>query len=114
MYTSLTRHTPIDAWEQCNHTRKTELNRYLVHALEQPPICTAEHEGLVVELLLWVLEPTINFHFLPASPVCAPSRARMRPRLRAVPVHHVIAPSPIAMISPAAFFLPETWGAAVS
>ena len=34
----LTRHTSIDAWEQCNHTRKTELNRYLVHALEQPPI----------------------------------------------------------------------------
>ena len=28
----------IDAWEQCNHTRKTELNRYLVHALEQTPI----------------------------------------------------------------------------
>ena len=26
------------AWEQCNHTRKNELNRYLVHALEQPPI----------------------------------------------------------------------------
>ena len=23
---------------QCNHTRKNELNRYLVHALEQPPI----------------------------------------------------------------------------
>ena len=34
-------HTPIDAWEQCNHTRKTELNRYLVHALEQPPIHVA-------------------------------------------------------------------------
>ena len=37
-HTSLTRHTAIDAWEQCNHTRKTELNRHLVHALEQPPI----------------------------------------------------------------------------
>ena len=37
-HTSLMRHTPIDAWEQCNHTRKNELNRYLVHALEQPPI----------------------------------------------------------------------------
>ena len=33
----------IDAWEQCNHTRKTELNRYLVHALEQPPICMIMH-----------------------------------------------------------------------
>ena len=39
MHSLLTRHTSIDAWEQCNHTRKTELNRYLVHALEQPPIC---------------------------------------------------------------------------
>ena len=37
-HTSLTRHTAIDAWEHCNHTRKTELNRHLVHALEQPPI----------------------------------------------------------------------------
>ena len=37
-HTSLTRHTSIDAWEQCNHTRKYELNLYLVHALEQPPM----------------------------------------------------------------------------
>ena len=36
------RHTSIDAWEQCNHTRKNELNRYLVHALEQPPIYRME------------------------------------------------------------------------
>ena len=34
----LMRHMSIDTWEQCNHTRKNELNRYLVHALEQPPI----------------------------------------------------------------------------
>ena len=32
--------TYVHMWEQCNHTRKTELNRYLVHALEQTPICT--------------------------------------------------------------------------
>ena len=31
-------HTSVGAWEQCNHTRKNELNRCLVHALEQPPI----------------------------------------------------------------------------
>ena len=37
-HTSLTRHTSIDAWEQCSHTRNNEVNRYLVHALEQPPI----------------------------------------------------------------------------
>ena len=30
-HTSLTRHTSIDTWEQCNHTRKNELNRYLVN-----------------------------------------------------------------------------------
>ena len=60
---------PIDAWEQCNHTRKTELNRYLVHALENSNIAAeTESASGQIRLYSYLLYTVARFTLLGAFP----------------------------------------------